>query len=127
MRELRSEKNLDKLCRGSYPYLSRVAFIRMRALGYFCAKPKEAKSMAKKLFVGGLAWATTTDGLRHAFEAFGSVTDAKVILDRETKRSRGFGFVTFDDNAAADKAIEAMNGTELEGRRIQVNEAQARR
>lgn len=82
--------------------------------------------MAKKLFVGGLAWATTTDGLRRAFESFGNVTDAKVILDRETKRSRGFGFVTFDDDNAADQAIAAMNGTELDGRKIQVNVAQAK-
>lgn len=86
----------------------------------------EALIMAKKLFVGGLAWATTTDGLRRAFESFGNVTDAKVILDRETKRSRGFGFVTFDDDNAADQAIAAMNGTELDGRKIQVNVAQAK-
>ncbi|MCA9543593.1 MAG: RNA-binding protein, partial [Myxococcales bacterium] len=50
--------------------------------------------MSKKLFVGGLAWGTDDDSLRAAFEAFGEVTDAKVILDRETGRSRGFGFVT---------------------------------
>ena len=82
--------------------------------------------MAKKLFVGRLAWAATSEGLRRAFESFGKVNDAKVILDRETKRSRGFGFVTFDDDASADNAIAAMNGSELEGRRIQVNVAQNR-
>jgi cold-inducible RNA-binding protein len=82
--------------------------------------------MAKKLFVGGLNWKTTDDGLRDAFERFGEVTEAKVITDRETGRSRGFGFVTFVDNTAADNAISEMNGTQLEGRTIQVNEAQQR-
>jgi RNA recognition motif-containing protein len=80
----------------------------------------------KKLFVGGLNWKTTDDGLREAFEEFGEVSEAKVIMDRETGRSRGFGFVTFSDDAAAAKAIADMNGKELEGRAIQVNEAQER-
>lgn len=82
--------------------------------------------MAKKLFVGGLNWKTTDDGLHSAFERFGEMTEAKVITDRETGRSRGFGFVTFVDNEAADNAINELNGTELEGRTIQVNEAQQR-
>jgi RNA recognition motif-containing protein len=80
----------------------------------------------KKLFVGGLNWKTTDDGLRAAFESFGEISEAKVIMDRETGRSRGFGFVSFPDDAAAAKAINDMNGTELEGRAIQVNEAQER-
>ncbi len=80
----------------------------------------------KKLFVGGLNWKTTDDGLRAAFEPFGEVSEAKVIMDRETGRSRGFGFVSFSDDAAAAKAINEMNGTQLEGRAIQVNEAQER-
>ena len=82
--------------------------------------------MAKKLFVGGLNWKTTDEGLREAFERFGEVAEAKVIQDRETGRSRGFGFVTFSDNESADQAIEGLNGQELEGRKIQVNEAQER-
>ncbi len=82
--------------------------------------------MAKKLFVGGLNWKTADDGLHSAFERFGEITEAKVITDRETSRSRGFGFVTFVDNEAADHAINEMNGTQLEGRTIQVNEAQQR-
>lgn len=82
--------------------------------------------MAKKLFVGGLNWKTSDDGLRSAFERFGEITEAKVITDRETGRSRGFGFVTFEENEAADTAINDMNGTQLEGRTIQVNEAQQR-
>jgi len=83
--------------------------------------------MSKKLFVGGLAWATSDDGLRNAFEQFGEVSEAKVITDRDTGRSRGFGFVTFNDDAAADSAVDAMNDSELDGRRLTVNEAQDRR
>ena len=79
--------------------------------------------MAKKLFVGGLAWATTSEGLRKAFEEFGEVIDAKVITERETGRSRGFGFVTLAEDAAASTAISEMDGKELEGRAIRVNEA----
>ena len=82
--------------------------------------------MSKKLFVGGLAWKTTDDTLRAAFEKYGQVTDAKVIMDRETGRSRGFGFVTFGDDAAADEAIADMNGKPLEGRNVQVNQAEER-
>jgi hypothetical protein len=83
--------------------------------------------MAKKLFVGGLAWATTDDSLRGAFEKFGSVQEAVVVLDRETGRSRGFGFVTFTQDADADRAVAEMNGAELDGRSINVNEANERR
>ena len=83
--------------------------------------------MAKKLFVGGLKWGTDDHGLRAAFEAFGEVADAKVITDRETGRSRGFGFVTFSDDGAGQKAIEEMDGAEIDGRRVTVNEARERR
>ena len=79
--------------------------------------------MSKKLFVGGLSWGTDDDGLRQAFEAHGTVTEAKVINDRDTGRSRGFGFVTFDNAEDADNAIEAMNGTDLDGRSLNVNVA----
>jgi cold-inducible RNA-binding protein len=83
--------------------------------------------MSKKLFVGGLSWNTTDDGLRNAFAALGEVTDAKVITDRETGRSRGFGFVTFANGDDADAAVEQMNGATLDGRTLNVNEAQERR
>ena len=82
--------------------------------------------MSKKLFVGGLSWNTTDGSLAEAFEAFGEVTDAKVITDRETGRSRGFGFVTFADPDAADTAIAEMDGQPLDGRTVRVNEAQER-
>jgi cold-inducible RNA-binding protein len=80
--------------------------------------------MSKKLFVGGLSWGTADAGLREAFEKYGTVLDAKVISDRETGRSRGFGFVTFEDDAAADRAVAEMNGREIDGRTVRVNEAQ---
>ena len=82
--------------------------------------------MGNKLFVGGLAWGTDDHSLRTAFEAFGSVTEAKVITDRETGRSRGFGFVTFSGGTEAADAIAKMDGTDLDGRSIRVNEAQER-
>lgn len=81
--------------------------------------------MSSKLFVGGLAWATTDASLRAAFSQFGEVIDAKVITDRETGRSRGFGFVTFADPSEAQQAMQ-MDGQELDGRSIRVNEAQER-
>lgn len=83
--------------------------------------------MSTKLFVGGLSWNTDSAGLRSAFERHGEVTEATVITDRETGRSRGFGFVTFSDANDAQSAISAMNGAELDGRTLNVNEAQERR
>jgi RNA recognition motif-containing protein len=83
--------------------------------------------MSKKLFIGGLSWNTTEHDLRQSFEKFGHVEDAIIITDRETGRSRGFGFVTFSDEAAAMESISMLNGTELDGRTINVNEAEERR
>ena len=80
--------------------------------------------MSKKLFVGGLSWGTTDEGLQGAFSRFGEIAEAKVITDRETGRSRGFGFVTFANDESAPTAITEMNGTELDGRTIKVNEAE---
>ena len=80
--------------------------------------------MAKKLFVGGLSWDTTDDGLRQAFVPHGEISEAKVITDRDTGRSRGFGFVTFNRDEDAKTAISKMDGTNLDGKTIKVNEAQ---
>ena len=82
--------------------------------------------MAKKLFVGGLSWDTTDDGLRQAFASHGEITEAKVITDRDTGRSRGFGFVTFTQDGDGNAAISKMDGTNLDGKTIKVNEAQER-
>ncbi len=80
--------------------------------------------MSKKLFVGGLSWDTNDMSLSAAFERFGPVVEAKVITDRDTGRSRGFGFVTLEAAADADRAIAEMDGQELDGRAVRVNEAQ---
>ena len=80
--------------------------------------------MAKKVFVGGLSWDTTDEGLRQAFAPHGEVTEAKVITDRGTGRSRGFGFVTFAQDEDAQTAISKMDGISLDGKTIRVNEAQ---
>ena len=83
--------------------------------------------IVRKLFVGGLSWGTTDETLRRAFEAFGEVEDARVITDRETGRSRGFGFVSFVQDADADTAKSQMDGSELDGRTIRVDEAHDKR
>jgi len=87
---------------------------------------EKKRDMSKKLFVGSLSWDTNDEGLRTAFSAHGEISEAVVITDRDTGRSRGFGFVTFDDDDAADKAVAALNGTELDGRTIRVDVAQAK-
>ncbi|MBW2461990.1 MAG: RNA-binding protein [Deltaproteobacteria bacterium] len=79
-----------------------------------------------KLFVGGLSWDTTDDSLKAAFEEFGGVSEAKVITDRDTGRSRGFGFVTMENRDAAERAKEQMDGATLDGRSIRVDEANDR-
>ena len=79
--------------------------------------------MGKKLFVGGLSWNTEDASLRAAFEQYGAVADAKVIKDRETGRSRGFGFVTMSNDAEATTAITSMDGKAIDGRTVKVSEA----
>lgn len=79
--------------------------------------------MAKKIYVGGLPYATTDDELRAAFAEHGEVSEAAVIMDKMTGRSRGFGFVTMTNDAEADAAIEKMNGADMGGRTLVVNEA----
>ncbi|OIC68764.1 hypothetical protein A7L55_18240, partial [Acinetobacter baumannii] len=79
-----------------------------------------------RCFVGGLAWATDDRSLQDAFSPFGEILESKIISDRETGRSRGFGFVTFSDEQSMRDAIDAMNGKVLDGRNITVNPAQSR-
>eukprot|EP01022_Parablepharisma_sp_SALTPOND_P019453 TRINITY_DN33174_c0_g1_i1.p2 TRINITY_DN33174_c0_g1~~TRINITY_DN33174_c0_g1_i1.p2 ORF type:complete len:101 (-),score=24.00 TRINITY_DN33174_c0_g1_i1:64-366(-) len=81
--------------------------------------------MAKKIYVGTLSYSSTEDTLRAAFEQYGPVLSARVITDRETGRSRGFGFVEMEEDSA-EQAIAGMNGTELDGRQLKVNEARPR-
>jgi cold-inducible RNA-binding protein len=82
--------------------------------------------MSMKLFVGGLNFATDNDGLRRAFETFGELEDVAVISDRDTGRSRGFGFVTFREAADAKRAMAEMDSREIDGRTVRVNEAAER-
>lgn len=79
--------------------------------------------MAKKLYVGGLSYDTTEDGLREFFSQAGSVASATIIMDRMSGRSKGFGFVEMSSDEEAAKAIDMFNGKELDGRSITVNEA----
>ena len=77
--------------------------------------------MSTKLYVGNLTWTISDEALHEAFGRFGEVVEAKVIRDRDTGRSRGFGFVTFADADVAQSAISAMDNSELDGRTIRVN------
>ncbi len=79
--------------------------------------------MSKKLFVGSLPWAVNDEGLKQAFSAYGKVVSATVVVDRRSGRSKGFGFVEMENDSEAAAAIEALNGSELNGRNIVVNEA----
>jgi len=79
-----------------------------------------------KVYVGNLSWNTNDDSLKTAFSEFGNVVDSIVMKDRETGRSRGFGFVTFNSSEEADAAINGLNDQDLDGRRLKVNLANAR-
>ncbi|RQO60554.1 RNA-binding protein [Paucibacter sp. KBW04] len=82
--------------------------------------------MGNKLYVGNLAYSVRDESLHEAFAQFGSVTSAKVMMDRDTGRSKGFGFVEMGSDAEAQSAINGMNGQDLDGRAIVVNEARPR-
>ncbi|HEU4966695.1 MAG TPA: RNA-binding protein [Candidatus Saccharimonadales bacterium] len=82
--------------------------------------------MATKLFVGSLAFSATDDDLAQFFASAGTVVSAKVVIDRDTNRSKGFGFVEMSSDAEAKKAIEQLDGKELNGRAINVSEARPR-
>jgi len=77
----------------------------------------------KNIFVGNLAFAATESSIRALFEPYGNVERVNVVTDRDTGRSRGFAFVEMTDSAEADRAIAALNGTELDGRALNINEA----
>ena len=82
--------------------------------------------MGKKLYVGNMSYDVDSSTLEQMFTAHGTVNSAQVIMDRNTGRSKGFGFVEMDKNSEADAAIKGLNGTELKGRNITVNQARPR-
>lgn len=82
--------------------------------------------MGKRLYVGNLSYDTTDERLREMFEAHGSVTSAQIIMDRDTGRSKGFGFVEMGTDQEAQAAITALNGQQIDGRALTVNEARPR-
>jgi RNA recognition motif-containing protein len=82
--------------------------------------------MGNRLYVGNLSYDSTSEALRQSFSECGEVTDAHVVMDRESGRSRGFGFVTMGSDGEAQKAIEKMNGAIIDGRSVRVNEAEER-
>ncbi|MFT3700139.1 MAG: RNA-binding protein [Kofleriaceae bacterium] len=82
--------------------------------------------MNTRLYVGNLSFNTTADGVRAAFEQFGTVSDVHLVTDRETGRARGFGFVTMGSPEEAAKAIQGMDGKSVDGRALRVNEAEER-
>jgi RNA recognition motif-containing protein len=82
--------------------------------------------MGKRLYVGNLPWSVDSAGLQQVFEEYGGVRSAEVMMDRVTGRSRGFAFVEMEDDAASEAAIEGLNGKDLNGRPLVVNEARER-
>jgi cold-inducible RNA-binding protein len=94
-----------------------------RILGFFWAK--EVKDL--KIYVGNLSYSTSSEELRTMFEEFGSVDSAEVVMDRNTNRSRGFGFTEMSNGDEAKAAIAALNGKEVDGRALNVSEARPKR
>jgi RNA recognition motif-containing protein len=102
-------------------FISGVALAGRRA-----TRQEKEVVMASKLYVGNLSYQTEQESLRNLFTQFGEVVSATILTDRDTGRSRGFGFVEMANEDAASAAIQALNGTEFEGRTLKVNEARER-
>ena len=81
----------------------------------------------KNIYVGNISYSATEDNIKELFEQYGKVTSAKIIIDRYTQRSKGFGFVEMEDENEADEAINTINGIEFLGRNLKVNEAREKR
>jgi heterogeneous nuclear ribonucleoprotein A1/A3 len=85
---------------------------------------EQPQEQGHKLFIGGLAWTTDEAGLQDAFGKYGQVLSARVIMDRQTNRSKGYGFVTFASREEAEQAVQGLNGQDLDGRTIRCDFAQ---
>lgn len=99
----------------------------MRAIEARANAPREAAAIPARLFVGGLSWDTNEETLAEAFQPFGALSEVVVVTDRDTGRSRGFGFVVMANRKDAARAIDALDGSTLDGRTIVVNVATERR
>jgi len=104
-------------------YLNNAVLSALLYVSFFL----EVKLVSTKLFVGNLPWTVNDDVLKSAFESHGKVVSAKVINDRQTGRSKGFGFVEMENESEAAAAIQALNDTQLKGRNIIVSEAKAKK
>ena len=107
---------------GNLPSIEEALF----AIEQGAQAPRQATGVPCRLFVGGLSWDTTEDSLRAAFGEFGPVIDAVIVNDRDTGRSRGFGFVTMESRRDASRAMDELHDTDLDGRNIVVNVATER-
>ncbi len=131
-KQARLQRNRDLRARGIDPMIGeapvREPEVNVDDISPSGTAPRSAirRSMPMRLFVGGLSWDTTDADLRTAFEKCGEVSEAVVILDRATGRSRGFGFVTYADAADGQKATRELHGAELDGRAIKVSTAESR-
>uniref|UniRef100_A0A7C8YKK1 RRM domain-containing protein n=1 Tax=Opuntia streptacantha TaxID=393608 RepID=A0A7C8YKK1_OPUST len=109
-------------------FCNRVGSILRQSISQNSALPmlNSIRCASTKLFIGGLSYGTDDNSLKDAFSSFGEVVEARVIIDRNTGRSRGFGFVGFTDTESASSALSAMDGQELHGRNIRVSYATER-
>jgi len=98
----------------------------LRLFRSVCLVMMRVPVMAKRIYVGNLPWSCSNADLESLFNAHGEVVSAEIIEDRETGRSRGFGFVQMNSDEDSDRAIEALNGTDMGGRSLVVNEARER-
>ncbi|KAL0358511.1 UNVERIFIED_CONTAM: Glycine-rich RNA-binding protein 2, mitochondrial [Sesamum angustifolium] len=113
-------------CYNKFGTLLRQSISASNALNGQSSMLNAIRCMSTKLFVGGLSYGTDDQSLRDAFSSFGDVVDARVITDRDSGRSRGFGFVNFSSDESASSALSAMDGQQLNGRNIRVSFAQER-
>ena len=104
----------------------KLKFYRLDGMGPPAGKPKKGLYQEMNIYVGNLPYGTDNDELRAVFAAFGEVSAARIVNDRETGRSKGFGFVEMPNDDEARSAIEALNGNEIGGRKAVVNEARPR-
>lgn len=119
-----------------FPTLSKAVKVKLgKAFWYKCLSqdfkipgpPGKEERMAKNIYVGNLNYNTGEDTLADVFAEYGNVLKVRIITDRETQRSKGFGFVEMEDDEAGEAAIAALNNAEVDGRNLKVNEAQERK